>query len=80
MARAEAIEQEKNFPDIIEQAGNAMLLLITRSTWETLILQGRSEGLSPGQVLDKALRQYLEQHGCQEAVDYLFHVAGQKRE
>jgi hypothetical protein len=78
MAQAEAVEQEKIFPDIIENAGNAMLLLITRSLWETLILQGRAENLSPGRVLDKALREYLEKHGCQEAVDYLFSIAERK--
>ena len=78
MAQAQAVEREKAFPDIIENAGDAMLLLITRGMWETLILQGRAENLSPGCVLDKALREYLEKHGCREAVDYLFGIAEQK--
>lgn len=79
MARAEAVESEEGVPEIVERAGEAMILIIPRAMWETLILQGRAENLPPGRVLDKALREYLERHGCQEVVDYLFRVSGQKQ-
>lgn len=62
--------------DDIRDAGEAMILLITRSTWETLLRQGAAEGIGPGEVLGKALRMYLEQHGSPEAVRYLNAVAG----
>jgi hypothetical protein len=79
MARAEAVEPEEGIPAIVERAGEAMILIIPRAMWETLVLQGQAENLPPGRVLDKALREYLEKHGCQEAVDYLFRVSGQKQ-
>jgi len=62
----------------IEQAGDAMLLLISSLTWETLLRQSAAEGSTPGQVLGKALRLYIETHGSKEAVDYLYAVAGAK--
>lgn len=63
----------------IARAGDAMLMLIPRAMWETLLIQGRSEGLGPAQVLDRALRRYLEEHGSREAVAYLNRVAGDQR-
>jgi len=81
MARADAITPEDGeVSEIIRRAGDGMVLVITRAMWETLVLQAQSEGLSPGHVLDKALRGYLEEHGCKEAVDYLFMVAGGQQE
>jgi hypothetical protein len=82
MARASAVPTEEGgVSEIIRRAGDGMVLVITRAMWETLILQARAENLTPGLILDKALKGYLEEHGCQEAVDYLFLVAeGQKNE
>lgn len=81
MARAEAVEEpEKDFvEEELDRAGDAKLMLITTSMWETLRLQGEAEGLGPGQVLDKALRQYLEAHGASQAVAYLHAVARRQR-
>lgn len=62
--------------DEVARAGDAMLMLISRAMWETLLIQGRAEGLGPAQVLDRALRRYLEEHGSSEAVAYLHRVAG----
>lgn len=77
MAKAQAVEQEPQTPieEAIERAGDIKLMMIARGMWETLFLQGQSEGLEPGQVLDKALRQYLEAHGSKEAVDYLHAIS-----
>lgn len=75
MVRAEAVRQEEGLPGAIQRAGDAMILVITRAMWETLLLQGRAENLSPGQILDKALKGYLEKHGCEEAASYICAVA-----
>lgn len=61
--------------DEIASAGDAMLMIIPRAMWETLIRQGRAEGTGPAQVLDKALRAYLETNGSQETIEYLHRVA-----
>jgi len=61
----------------IAQAGNGMVLFVNQALWETLVLQGESEGCGPGEVLNKAVRAYLEENGCDEAVSYLFAVSGQ---
>lgn len=78
MAKAEAANGGGGAPEVIRNAGEVMMLLITASTWETLLRQGAAEGLGPGQVLDKALRFYLEAHGSKEAVEYLHAVAEEK--
>lgn len=68
---ASVIEDESD----IARAGDAMLLIIPRAMWETLLIQGRCENTGPAQVLDKALRQYLEANGSPEAVAYIHGVA-----
>jgi hypothetical protein len=81
MAQAIAVpKEEETVADVIDRAGDAMVMLITRAMWTTLVIQGQAENLTPGGVLDKALREYLEKHGSQEVADYLFTVAeGQRR-
>lgn len=80
MAKAQAVEQEPQnlIEEAIERAGDIKLMMIPRAMWETLLLQGQTEGLEPGQVLDRALHQYLEAHGSKEAVDYL-HAVRERR-
>lgn len=77
MARAQPVDEpEPSFlEEELDRAGDAQLMLITVAMWETLKLQGESEGLEPGHVLDKALRAYLEAHGSPRAVEYLHAVA-----
>ncbi len=77
MVRAEAVETpEQTFlEEELARAGDAMLLLIPRVMWETLLLQGEAEGMGPAQVLEKALRSYLEADGSPRAVAYLHAVA-----
>ncbi len=81
MAKAEAVEQpEHTFVEVeLERSGDAMIMLIPRSMWETLLKQGNAEGIGPAQVLDKALWGYLEAKGSPEAVAYLHAVAERSR-
>ncbi len=74
--QAQAVDSEAQ--EMIREAGDAMMLLITRSTWETLVRQGAAEGKTPGEVLGAALRFYLEEHGAPGVVEYLNTVAGGK--
>jgi hypothetical protein len=63
--------------DSIQSAGDIVILMVQRVMVETLARQAREESreigyhVSPGQVLDKAIKLYLETHGKPEAVDYL---------
>lgn len=61
--------------DEIAAAGDAMIMLITRSTWETLCRQGAAEGTTAGIVLQKAIANYLRDHGSEDAMGYLRQVA-----
>lgn len=70
MARAEAIipgpvEQE------LDNAGDAMMMLISRSVWEVLKRQAVSENVEPGTVLSKAISEYVAAHGSKDAKEYL---------
>jgi hypothetical protein len=62
--------------EMIQESGEAMLMMVRRSLWETLIRQAESEGVTPGEILDRAMRAYLEQNGSEEAVGYLHMLAG----
>lgn len=77
MAKAVAISEDSEISEVLQHAGDGMILLITRALWHTLVLQAQSEGITPGAVLDRAMKEYLERHGCQEAVDFLFEISGQ---
>lgn len=70
MARAEAKETTPT-EDAISNAGDAMMLLISRSVWEVLQLQSRGEEATPGAVLSVALSEYVEKHGTAEAKLYM---------
>ena len=61
---------------LVREAGEAMLLMVNRALWETLIRQAKAEGRHPGAILDAALKLYLEEHGSDEAVAYLHKLAG----
>lgn len=53
---------------------DAMMLLIPGALWKVLVLQGKGEGRSPGDVLNSAIREYLERSGSPEAVEYLWRL------
>lgn len=75
MLRAQSMTEDNPVAEMIESAGDSLVMIIPRAMWETLVRQGGAEGVAPGVVLDKALRAYLEAHGAPEAVDYLQAVA-----
>jgi hypothetical protein len=79
MTKAHAHGQASQVEEDIRDAGEAMMLLITRSTWETLLRQGAAEGIAPGEVLSRAIHEYMERHGSPEAVRYLRTVAEASR-
>jgi hypothetical protein len=56
---------------MVQEAGEATLLMVNRAMWETLVRQARAEGRHPGEVLNDALRRYLESEGAPEAIEYL---------
>jgi hypothetical protein len=70
MARAEAIipgpvEQE------LENAGDAMMMLISRSVWEVLKRQAVAENVEPGTILSKAISEYVSAHGSDDVKKYI---------
>jgi hypothetical protein len=75
MAATQAVQREAS---VLDSANDAMLLLINGVLWETLVRQSTAEGTTPGQVLDKALRMYLEANGSKETVAYLHALAGRR--
>ena len=69
MARPELVTTE--LEQEITRAGDAVMLLIARSVWEVLQKQAAAEGGEPGAVLSKALAEYVERRGGEDARQYL---------
>jgi len=57
--------------EMVREANEAMMMMVSGALWNTLVLQAKSEGRHPGQVLDAMAREYLEKHGSPEAIEYL---------
>lgn len=80
MARATPSE-ESPAEEMVQSAGEAMLMMVPGYVWETLVRQAEAETertgskVTPGTVLDRALRSYMEGHGEPEAVSYLHSLA-----
>ena len=55
--KTEAFQPQR---DPIADVEDAVPIIIPMSMWEILIHQGEIENCSPGEVLDRALCQYLE--------------------
>lgn len=55
----------------VAHAGDAMMLLISRSTWEVLRSQAQAEGVEPATVLSRAITEYIEAHGSDAVKGYL---------
>lgn len=66
MPKAKPLHDENSFLSSVDEREGCMFLLIPVSFWNTLILQGRIEGRQPGEVLDSALRLYIEKNGSEE--------------
>lgn len=77
MVKAIAVSDPMN--EEVSRAGDAMMLLISRSTWEVLKKQSVSEDCEPGAILSKALSDYIENHGSAEAKSYLARLGGARR-
>lgn len=74
---AKAIISEPERDEALDQ--EAMILMVPGYFWNVLVKQAKAEGSTPGVVLAKALKGYLEQHGGQEAVDHLWSLAERSR-
>ena len=46
----------------LAEAGDAIMLLISREIWETCQRQARRHGTTPGKVLARALVEYAEKY------------------
>lgn len=58
--KAEAFQPQR---DPVEDVEDAVPLIVPMSMWEILIYQAQVENCAPGEVLDRALRDYLEANG-----------------
>jgi hypothetical protein len=64
--KAESFQHRK---DPVEDVEDVVPLIVPMSMWEILILQGEIENCAPGEVLDRALCQYLEANGGERMKD-----------
>jgi hypothetical protein len=71
VVKAVSSTEESPAREMVEGAGDAILLLVSRALVETLSRQADYEGVRVGVVLDKAVRAYLEEHGGPEVGKYL---------
>lgn len=78
MARAVAVPPDP-LEEEIEHAGDAMMMLVSRSVWDTLCLQAKAEGVHPGTVLSRALSGYISTHGSEEARGFLTQLGKEAR-
>lgn len=49
--------------DPVEGVGEAIPLIVPAAMWEILVLQAEIENCAPGEVLDRALCEYLDHNG-----------------
>jgi len=70
MARATPIEASEA-EAVLRNARNATIMLVQECLVQTLYLQARAEGRAIGEVLDSAVREYLEKNADQSVIDYL---------
>lgn len=56
---------------MLSHAGDGELLFVQRYLIDTLRLQARHEGCSIGDVLDRALRAYLDANECPQVMTFM---------
>ena len=56
----------------------AMILMVPGYLWNTLVMQAKAEGSTPGNVFSKALINYLKENGTEDVVSYLWSLAERK--
>ncbi len=71
MAEAYSSTEENPAREMVEGAGDAVILLVSRALVDTLSLQADHEGVKMGVVLDSAIRAYLKEHGGPGVARYL---------
>ena len=56
--------------DPMERVGEMIPLIVPVSMWEILVLQSQVEGCAPGEVLDRALCEYIDAHGDESVLAF----------
>jgi len=56
-----------HFKDPIENAEEMIPLIVPVSFWDILVLQSEIENCAPGEILDRALSEYLDRNGGRRA-------------
>lgn len=77
MAKAQSVETPLERE--VSRGGDAMMMLISRSVWDVLGLQAVAEGCEPGDVLSKAVSDYIERHGSDEVREYMVKLKEEAR-
>jgi len=72
VVKAEAFKPQPRDP--ILDVDDAVPLIIPMAMWEILIYQAEIEKCAPGEVLDRALRDYLEANGGERMKALKVHV------
>jgi hypothetical protein len=71
--KAEAFQPQR---DPLTDVEDAVPIIIPMSMWEVLIHQAEIENCAPGEVLDRALCQYLEANGNERMEALKAHIEG----
>lgn len=58
--KAESFQPQE---DPLESVEEAVPLIVPMAMWDILVCQGEIENCAPGEVLDRALSQYLDANG-----------------
>lgn len=68
VARGKMKAESISTPEVrVQEAFDVMLLMISQNVWDILVTQGHGEGVSPGTVLEHAVRAYIDEKGADEA-------------
>ncbi len=77
MVRAQAVVSPLD--EEVAHAGDALMLLISRSVWDVCLRQAKAEGVEPGTILSKAVTQYMDAHGSEDVKAYLATLTAEAR-
>lgn len=75
MAKAVSSTEDDPGRELLEGAGDAVMLLVPRALVVVLSHQAEHEGVKLGVVLDRAIRDYLKKNGAPGAIEYLQELA-----
>lgn len=71
MAKAYSSTESDPAKEMVEEAGNAVFLIVPESLVVILSAQAEDEGRRLGEVLDEAVRGYLDEHGSDRVRAFL---------